>query len=89
MKTRPAPDFRPNWRGTSILNIPSLRLSSKRKYLRITIVIVAVTLLTIGLDLMLSGGSALKWLLQIWRGLSFSENRVHAGRSTYIRYTVL
>ena len=89
MRARSTHDFRPNWRGTSGLLIPSLRLSPKRKCLRITIVIVVLTLLTIGLDIFLSGGSALSWLLQIWTGFNLSGKSVHAGESFYIEYIFL
>ena len=89
MRARSTHDFRPNWLGTSALLIPSLRLSPKRKCLRITIVIVVLTLLTLGLDIFLSGGSALSWLLQIWTGFNLSGKNVHAGEFFSIEYIFL
>ena len=83
MRARSAHDLRPNWRGTSTYHIPSFRLSSKRKCFRIAVVSAVVTVLTLALDLILSGGSALGWLLQIWTILDFSEPSVHAGEFIY------
>ena len=84
MRVRSAHDFRPNWRGTSTYLFPSLRLSPKRKCLRIIIVIVVLTLLTMGLDIFLSGGSALKSLLQIWTGFNLPGKSVNAGEVFFL-----
>ena len=83
MSARSLQDLRPTWRAKSTLPIPSLRPSAKRKCFRLSLAVVAVTIVAVTVDLVMCGGmalsSGLSWLIQIWAGLDFSEPSVHAG----------
>ena len=87
MRARSLQDLRPTWRAKSTLPIPSLRPSAKRKCFRLSLAVVAVTIVAATVYIVMCGGmalsSGLSWLIQIWTGLDFSEPSVHAGKSVH------
>ena len=80
MKHRSYPRPRLTWRSITDLPVPSPRPSGMRKCIRLSVAAISVSVLALVVDLVLSGGSALGWLLWTGLGWDVNEPRVHAGK---------